>query len=133
MIQQNGICQFAGNYTNRGDAISGTAPDQSFGVAFVVLDLSNQGYSFGVGGKVPSAPQSGCNYTWNTTQTIASIRNNWASIAARYQGTESYSNSTSSVAFLNEIISAVSSAASSLGVIAKDVESVIEVVETVAG
>jgi hypothetical protein len=132
MIQPNGVCQFSGNYTNRGDTI-GTAPNQSFGVAFIVLDLSNQGYSFGVGGNVPSAPQSGCNYTWNTTQTIASIRNNWASIAARNYGTGSCNTDASSVAILSEIISAVSSAASTLGVLAQDVESVMELAETVAG
>jgi hypothetical protein len=98
----------------------------------VVLDTNNKGYSFGAGGNAPSAPQSGCNYTWNTTQQVPAIAANWAAVATRNFGVYAYHNDVSLVGFLSEIGSAVSSAISTVETAVNDVSTAISAVESVA-
>jgi hypothetical protein len=134
-IQQDGTCHFWGNYTNRAasEPFVAHSPNQSFGVSMVVHDLSGKGYSFSAGGNVPSAPQAGCTYSWDTTQTVQAIADNWNSIAARAQATYGYHNESNAVDILGEILAAVESAISTTTTLISDVETVISVVENAAG
>jgi len=126
-IQQDGTSHFWGNYTNRAasEPIVPHSPNQSFGVSIVVHDLSGKGYSFSVGGNVPSAPQAGCTYQWDTTRKVQAIADNWNSIATRVQATYAYHNDTSFADFLSEILKAVESAITTTTTLISDVETAI--------
>lgn len=132
VAESDGTCHFWGSYTNRGDVPIITAPNQSFGVSIVLLDMNGKGYSFSTGGNVPSAPQSGSTETWNVTQKIQTIADNWESIARRRQIVYAYHNDVSFVDFLEEIAGAVESAVSTIGTIASDVTTVVSIAAAVA-
>jgi len=132
VIQSDGTCHFWGSYTNRGDVPIITAPNQSFGVSIVVLDMNGKGYSFGTGGYLPSAPQAGSTETWNVTQKVQAIADNWEAIARRRQAVYSYHNDVSFSDFLDEIGGAVESAISTIGTVASDVTTAISIAAAVA-
>jgi hypothetical protein len=127
-VQQDGSCHFWGSYTNRGDVPIITAPNQSWGVSFVLLDVNGKGYSFNSGGNAPSAPQNGSTQSWNTTQTIPAITQNWNAIAARHSGVYAYDNDVSILDFAQEILNATESAISTIGTVISDVAPVVEAV-----
>ncbi len=94
-IQQDGTCTFSGYYQNRGDVWWGTAPPQSFVVAFFVFDTSGKAYSFSYSGEIPSAPQAGSLVTWSKTAKCPVIADNWYGIAAKNWGSTWWYNSWS--------------------------------------
>jgi Ricin-type beta-trefoil lectin domain-like len=126
-IQQDGTCRFWGKYTNRGDVPLITAASQTFGVAIVVFDLEGNGYSFAVGGQVPSAPQPGSTYSWDQTQTSAEIANNWNSIATRNYADYEYHNQASLGDILSEIEAAINAIAQTVQAVAAAVKAIMAI------
>ena len=94
-IQQDGSCTLSGYYQNRGDVWWGTAPAQSFIIAFIVYDTCGRGYAFSYSGTVPSAPQNGSLVKWNLTSKCPIIAENWYPIAAKASGQAWWYNSWS--------------------------------------
>jgi hypothetical protein len=139
-IRQDGTCHFWGSYTNRGDTI-GTAPAQTWGLVFLVVDSNNQGYSFPVGGNTPSAPQAGCTVSWNTTQIIEKVADNWAALITRNTAHCQLSNNYNPIDVVGGIAAAVASAiesalstvVSDLGIAASDVWQAIATAVTESG
>jgi hypothetical protein len=105
-----------------------TAPNQTFAVSIVVFDARGKGYSFSAGGNVPSAPQPGATYTWDNTQRVQKIADNWDSIASRHFAQHGHHNDVGFLSVLDEILSAVESAASTVGTVASDVLTIMSLV-----
>jgi len=124
-IQQDGTCHFWGSYGNRGDVPIITAPNQTWQVSIVVLDSNGKGYAFITGGNAPSAPQSGWNPTWDKTQKIPAIANNWNAIAARHTCVYGYQNDVSFLAWLEDIFDWLPSLIGDIGTAVGDVATVL--------
>jgi hypothetical protein len=130
-IQQNGTCRFRGSYTNRGDVPLITAPNQTFAVSIVVLDSNGIGYSFGVGGYIPSAPQPGSTYSWDRTEKSVAIAANWEAITRRNYAHWGYSNEASIADIFGEIGKAVQGVVQDIEAVAGTVSTVVAVVAAV--
>lgn len=127
-IQQDGTCRFWGSYTNRGDVPFITAPNQTFGVSIIVFDAHGKGYSFSRGGNVTSAPQNGSTNTWDITQKVQAIADNWDAIATRQYVDYGFHNDVGWSDFATEIGSAIESVASTVGTVVSDVTTVVSLV-----
>jgi hypothetical protein len=96
-----------------------------------VLDSNGKGYSLGVGGHVPSAPQPGSTYSWDLTEKSAAIAANWEAITTRNLANWQYSNQASISDILTAIENAFQQAAQAVGAVAGAVRTVLTIVAAV--
>jgi hypothetical protein len=127
-IQQDGTCHFWGSYGNRGDVPIITAPNQTWQVSIIVLDSNGKGYAFVTGGNAPSAPQAGWNPTWDKTQTIPAITQNWNAIAARHTVVYGYQNDVSFLAWVESFFNWIVPLVEDVGTAVEDVATVLSFV-----
>lgn len=124
-VQPDGTCRFWGSYGNCGDVPIITAPNQTWQVSFVLLDSNGKGYAFITGGNAPSAPQPGWNPTWDKTQKISAISENWNAISQRAGGVYAYQNDVSFLAWLESFFDWIPTLVGDIGTAVEDVATVL--------
>jgi hypothetical protein len=108
-INQDGTCRFWGSYKNVGDVPLITAPNQTWQVWIAVFDTAGKAYGFVTGGNTPSSPQPGSTTTWDKTQVIPAISQNWNSIVERHTFNYGYRNDVSFSAWFDAFFGSLSS------------------------